>query len=85
MKATPPAHPEAGEISEHEIAEASKDPEKILREWEGERIHRAADVELYGLDPRLVDEVAAKLERRMVFSLSVTGERLYITLGDAGS
>lgn len=61
-----------------------KDPEKLLRQWAGERIHRATEVELYSLDRALVDDLTARLERRMAFSLSVTGERLYITLGDTG-
>ncbi|HET8948751.1 MAG TPA: YaeQ family protein [Candidatus Polarisedimenticolia bacterium] len=59
-----------------------KDPEKLLRQYSAERIHRAADVELYSLDPRLVGELAHRLERRMVFSVSVTGERMYVTLGE---
>lgn len=61
-----------------------KDPEKLLRQWSSERIHRAADIELYSIDRRLVEELAARLERRMVFSLSLTGGRLYLTLGEIG-
>lgn len=61
-----------------------KDPEKLLRQWAGERIHRAAEVEVYSLDRALVDGLAERLERRMTFALSVTGERLYMTLGDTG-
>ena len=59
-----------------------KDPSIILRQWSGERIHRAEEVELYSLDRRFVEALAARLERRMVLSLSVTGERLYVTQGD---
>lgn len=61
-----------------------KDPEKLLRQWARERIHRAEEVEVYSLDRRLVDDLTARLERRMAFSLSVTGERLYVTLGETG-
>lgn len=59
-----------------------KDPSIILRQWSGERIHRAEEVELYSLDRRLIEALAARLERRMVFDLSITGDRLYLTHGD---
>jgi hypothetical protein len=39
---------------------------------------------LYSLERGLIDALAARLERRMAFALSVTGDRLYITLGEAG-
>ena len=61
-----------------------KDPDKLLKQWSGKRIHRGVDVELYGLDRSLVDELTARLERRMVFAMLVTGERLYINIGEVG-
>lgn len=74
----------ASKAAERVAIYTHKDPEKLLRQWSGERIHRAADIELYSLDRRLVEELASRLERRMVFSLSVTGGRLYLTLGEVG-
>ena len=59
-----------------------KDPEKMLRQWAGERIHRAAALELYRVDAALVEGLVARLERRMALALSVTGGHLYVTLGD---
>ena len=47
----------------------------------GGRIHHAASLELYGLDRALVAALVARLERRMVFDLSVTDAMLYLTLG----
>jgi uncharacterized protein YaeQ len=55
------------------------------RYWDslaGEHIHRAAALELYGLDRALVATLAGRLERRMAFELSVTDDTLYLTLGD---
>jgi uncharacterized protein YaeQ len=60
-----------------------KDPDKLLAQWAGERIHRAADVELYAIDRALLAALVGRLQRRMVFALSVTGGQLYVTLGDA--
>jgi len=59
-----------------------KDPALLLKQWEGERIHRAEALELYSLDRALIDRVAQALTRRMTFELSVSGGHLYLTLGD---
>jgi uncharacterized protein YaeQ len=57
-----------------------KDPAKLLRQWAGERIHRAAELELYSVDRTLLAEFVARLKRRMTFALSVTGGHLYLTI-----
>lgn len=59
-----------------------KDPAQVLRSWEGERIHRASEVELYAVDRGLVADLVERLKRRMAFSLSRTGEDLYVTVGE---
>jgi len=61
-----------------------KDPKKLLEEWTGKRIHRGPDVELYGFDRSMVEGLVARLERRMVFALLLTGEHLYINIGEVG-
>ncbi|HYV20173.1 MAG TPA: YaeQ family protein [Verrucomicrobiae bacterium] len=61
-----------------------KDPDRILEQWTGRRIHRGPDVELYGFERSLVDGLVARLERRMVFALLLTGERLYVSIGEVG-
>ena len=57
------------------------DPERVRRAVAGERIHRAEQVELYAVDRTLLAELAARLERRMAFDLSVTEGHLYVTIG----
>ena len=58
-----------------------KDPEQFVRRLAGERIHRGAELELYAVDRGLVDQLAARLERRVAFSLSITDRELYVSLG----
>ena len=58
-----------------------KDPEQFVRRLEGEKIHRADALELYAIDRTLVGALAARLERRMAFSMSITDRELYISLG----
>lgn len=58
-----------------------KEPRTVTRQWAGERIHRAAELELYQLEPALLSALVTRLKRRMVFALSVSGGQLYITIG----
>ena len=55
-----------------------RDPAQILRQLAGERIHRAAALELYAVDRELLAELAARLDRRMKLDLSVTDRHLYV-------
>src|SRR5438874_8043964 len=58
-----------------------KDPEQFVRRLEGEKIHRAAHLELYAIDRELIAALVARLERRMAFSVSITDRELYISIG----
>lgn len=59
-----------------------KDPARLIQQWSGERIHRADELELYSFDRSLIDELVARLKRRLAFSLSVTGGHLYVAIDD---
>ena len=58
-----------------------KDPRQILQRLAGEKIHKADEVEFYAIDRTLVAALAARLQRRMAFSLSVTDRELYVSIG----
>ena len=60
-----------------------KDPEQLMRQWAGERIHRADQLELYAVDRALLAELASRLERRLTLSLYATGGHLMITIDGA--
>ena len=57
---------------------------KESRQWlaglSSAKIHRGADVELYGLDRSLIAALAAILDRRMSFAMSVSDQDIYISL-----
>ena len=53
-----------------------KDPKQFLKQLAGEKIHRAQALELYAIDQALVSALVARLERRVVFSLSVTDREM---------
>lgn len=61
-----------------------KDPQQLLRQYAGERIHRAEHVALYGVDRELLASLISRLDRRMSFQLSVMEDHLYFTIdGDS--
>ena len=58
-----------------------KDVARYVQNLAGERIHRAETVELYSIDRGLITALAARLERRMAFSLSINERELYLSIG----
>jgi YaeQ protein len=62
------------------VAYTHKDPERVARSWAGEHLHRGTELELYSMARPFLTELVARLKRRMVFALSVTGGHLYTTI-----
>lgn len=81
--------PEAARL--HKAAKAAdrvavysvKDPRALLRQLEGQRIHRAAEIPLYSFDRELVDGLTARLDRRTQLQMTVSGREIYLTAGGA--
>jgi len=59
-----------------------KHPEQYLKQLAGEKIHRADELELYAMDRTLVAALAAHLDRRVAFSVSITDREFYISIGN---
>lgn len=59
---------------------AWKHPAALAAAYAG--IHRADALELYELDPAVLDAIAATLDRVNRWSLSITGGTLYLTCGE---
>ena len=47
-----------------------------------ERIHRAREIRLRAVDPELLSELVARLDRRMSLDLTVSDQTLYVSVGD---
>jgi uncharacterized protein YaeQ len=58
-----------------------KDVTQLLRNLRGERIHHAEAVEIHAIDRALIALIAARLDRRMAFSLSVHDREIYMSIG----
>jgi len=59
-----------------------RETDQLIRQWSGERIHRARELELYRVDRELLTGLVAALERRMSFALSVTDRHVYVSIGN---
>ena len=60
-----------------------RDPAHFVRLLAGERIHRASELEVYGIDGALVSGLVERLDRRTKLDLSVTDRHLWLTVGGA--
>lgn len=57
-----------------------KEPRLLLRGYEGQRIHRAERIECYAVSPELLESIAAHLERRMQWTLSLSDAVCFVDL-----
>ena len=51
---------------------------QVLAQFQGQQVHRSAEIPLYSFGPGFVDQVAAVIDRRVNVSLSVTERQLYL-------
>jgi len=58
-----------------------KNPDQFLKQLSGEKIHRPDELELYAMDRGLIAALAARLERRVAFSVSIAERELYVSIG----
>jgi uncharacterized protein YaeQ len=72
----------ASKASPRVVVYTHKDPDQFLRRLVGERIHRAGELELYAFDRALIAALAARLDRRVAFTLSIADRELYVSIGN---
>ena len=60
-----------------------KDPVRLLRLLEGERVHRRDALEIYAVDRAFLAAWVARLTRRMKFHLSISDGQIYLVLDEA--
>ena len=59
-----------------------KPPEQLLRALAGARIHRAEALHLVAINSEFIHEWARRLQRRSQLAMSVSGARVYLTVGE---
>ena len=70
----------ASKAAHRAVVYTHKDSGQLLRQLEGARVHRADDVEIYSFDRAFIAAFAAKLERRMSMTISVSDRHLLLAL-----
>lgn len=55
-----------------------KEPRLLLRAYEGQRIHKAAQIDVFAVDRDLLASLAQHLDRRMTWALSVTEGQIFL-------
>jgi len=71
----------AAKLAPRVVVYTHKDPALILRQLAGQRIYRGEELELFAVDRDLVSALVQRLERRMIFDLTVSERQLYVALG----
>ena len=71
----------AAKASPRVVVYTHADPERLLRAWAGERIHRAEGIELVSFDRAMVAALVERLKRRMTLAVTVSGGQLYVGVG----
>ena len=61
---------------------AHKDAAQLAARLGGERIHRIDSLELYAMDFDWLSNLAQRLQRRTAFTLTVSEQHLYLSLGE---
>jgi uncharacterized protein YaeQ len=57
---------------------------QVLAQFDGQQVHRAAEIPVYSFGTGFVDNVAAIVERRASVSVSVTERQLYLDVSGRG-
>jgi len=73
----------ASKAADRAVVYTHKDPAQLLRQLEGARIHRAEDVEIYAIDRTLISGLAARLERRMAMTISISERHVLVAMDGA--
>jgi uncharacterized protein YaeQ len=84
-------NPDAGRL--HKASKAAprvviythKDPRQLVRQLDGEKVHRRETIELRAVDRGLLEGLGARLEKRMKFGLSVSDGHVYVTFPDGST
>jgi len=58
-----------------------KDVQQLLARLVAEKVHRAADIQIYTFDQEMIASLSARLARRMSFDLVITEQQLYMSVG----
>ena len=59
-----------------------RDPRQVMAQFEGQKIHRSAEIPIRMFERNLIEELAGILDRRTSMSISVSQGELYISIAE---
>ncbi len=71
----------ASKAARRAVVYTHRDAEQLVRRLRGEKIHRAAELELYAIDRALVSSLASRLERRLALTIAIADREIYLSIG----
>lgn len=72
----------ASKLADRVVVYAHRDVRQWLAQISGARIHRAGHIPIHAFDRHMIDDVAARVERRSTIALSVNEREMFLTIGD---
>ena len=72
----------ASKAADRVVVYTHKDPARIIRLLEGERVHRREALEIFAVDRDFLAAWVERLDRRMKFDLSVSDGLIYLVLDE---
>jgi len=73
----------AAKSADRVVVYVHKDPAQLLRQLAGERIHRAAEIDVFSIDRSLIASLVGHLARRLAMTISVNDRHLLVALDGA--
>ena len=70
----------ASKLAKRVAVYTHRDPRILLSQLDGQRIHRAEELAIYSFAGSFIDDLAARIERRISMSLSVNEQHLYLDI-----
>jgi uncharacterized protein YaeQ len=70
----------ASKLAQRVAVYPHRDIRILLGQLEGRRIHRAEEVAIYSFGGTFIRDLAARMERRVAMTLSVTEQHLYLDI-----
>ena len=70
----------ASKVSPRVVVYTHRDAARLATQLSQERIHRSAELELYGIDRALIEGLVSHLDRRNSWEMSVTERHVYVSV-----
>lgn len=67
-------------LAERAVVYTHRDPQVLLQQLAGRKLHRAAEIPIYSFDRSFLTEAAGRLQRRSQLAVSVTERQLYLDI-----